>query len=115
MTQSDSDLLRAYVESHHDDAFAALVSRHASLVYSAALRHTNGDDQLAKEITQSVFTDFAAKAHSLTERKSLSGWLYTATHFASCKAVRSESRRRANEQKAHAMQELCHHAAHEPD
>jgi RNA polymerase sigma factor (sigma-70 family) len=65
----------------------------------------NGDEPLAKDVSQSVFVDLARKASSLSKRSVLSGWLYTSACFAAAKAVRSERRRQAREQEAHAMQE----------
>jgi len=103
---SDGELLRRYAGKGSEEAFAELVRRHLDLVYSAALRQVNGDAPLAEDIAQTVFADLARKAASLSERQVLTGWLYTSTHFAAAKAVRSERRRHAREQEAHAMQEL---------
>jgi RNA polymerase sigma factor (sigma-70 family) len=102
----DSELLLRYAKLACEDAFAELVRRHLGLVYSAALRQVNGDTHLAQDVAQSVFTDLAQKAAGLSKRRLLSGWLYTSTRFAAAKAVRSERRRLAYEQKAHAMHEL---------
>jgi RNA polymerase sigma factor (sigma-70 family) len=111
----DSELLCRYADAHCEDAFAELVRRHVNLVYSAALRQVNGDAHLAQDVAQNVFTDLARKAATLSRRPALTGWLYTSTHFAAAKAVRSESRRRAHEQEAHAMQELLQDPAQGPD
>jgi RNA polymerase sigma factor (sigma-70 family) len=105
---TDAELLRRFAETHAEDAFAELVRRHVDLVYSAALRQVNGDAHLAQDIAQSVFTDLARKAASLSRRERLIGWLYTSVHFAAAKSVRSEQRRRAHEQEAHTMRELLH-------
>jgi RNA polymerase sigma factor (sigma-70 family) len=111
---SDSELLRRYAESGSESAFTELVQRHLGLVYSAALRQVNGDAHLAQDVAQSVFTDLARKAALLSRRQALTGWLYTSTHFASAKAVRTERRRHNREQEAHAMRELLA-AAPDPD
>src|SRR5262245_1376824 len=103
--QSDHELLYRYAQTHCDDAFAELVRRHVNVVYSAALRQVNGDTHLAEDVAQSVFTALARKADNLPNCLSLAGWLYTSTHFAAAKAVRSESRRRAHEREDTAMQE----------
>src|SRR5215510_1433592 len=101
----DGDMLRDYAQRRSEEAFAELVRRHVDLVYSAALRQLNGDVHLAQDVTQTVFSDLARKAGSLSDRRDLAGWLYTSTHFAAAKAVRTEQRRHTREQEAHAMQE----------
>jgi RNA polymerase sigma factor (sigma-70 family) len=103
---SDGDLLRGYAEAGSEDAFAELVRRHLDLVYSAALRQVNGDVHLAQDVAQTVFSDLARKAAAVSSRPALTGWLYTSTHFAANKAVRTEQRRRTYEQEADSMREL---------
>jgi len=102
----DSELLRSYAEKRSEEAFAGLVKRHLHLVYSAALRQVNGDAHLAQDVAQMVFADLAHKAAALSQHRVLAGWLYTSTHFAAAKVVRTERRRHANEQEAKAMEEL---------
>jgi RNA polymerase sigma factor (sigma-70 family) len=109
----DCELLRRYVGTHSEEAFAELVRRHVNLVYSAALRQVNGDAHLAQDVAQAVFTDLARKAGSLVRRETLTGWLYTSAHFAAAKAVRVENRRRDREEKF--MREPIHESAPEPD
>jgi RNA polymerase sigma factor (sigma-70 family) len=95
----DSELLRRYAGTHSEEAFAELVQRHVNLVYSAALRQVNGDAHLAQDVAQTVFTDLARKASSLSRRATLTGWLYTSAHFAAAKIARTENRRRDREEK----------------
>jgi RNA polymerase sigma factor (sigma-70 family) len=95
----DQELLRRYVQTRSEEAFAELVRRHVNLVYSAALRQVKGDAHLAQDVAQTVFSDLARKAGSLTRRESLTGWLYASTHFAAAKIVRTETRRRNREDK----------------
>ena len=66
------ELLGHYVREHSDEAFAALVTRHVGLVYSAALRKT-ANPHAAAEITQAVFIILARKASSLSPRTILTG------------------------------------------
>jgi len=108
---ADSELLRQYVETGAEEAFAELVRRNLNLVYSAALRQVNGDVHLAQDVAQSVFADLARKAGSLYRRPVLAGWLYTSTHFAAAKARRAAFRRHSYEQEAQQMQELLPSAA----
>jgi RNA polymerase sigma factor (sigma-70 family) len=100
---NDNELLRSYVNTGSEPAFAELVQRHISLVYSAALRQVDGDAGLAQDVTQAVFTDLARKARRLTGHTSLMGWLYTSTRYLAANARRTESRRRARELEATAM------------
>ncbi|HEX4264828.1 MAG TPA: sigma-70 family RNA polymerase sigma factor [Verrucomicrobiae bacterium] len=109
----DNELIRRYAESRSEDAFAELVRRHVNLVYSAAIRQVGGDAHLAQDVAQTVFTDLARKAASLSKRQTLTGWLYTSTHFAAAKIVRGESRRRDREEKF--MREPLHETAPDAD
>ncbi len=112
---TDGELLQRYANSRSEEAFAELVRRHVNLVYSSALRQVNGDAHLAQDVAQTVFADLARKAASLSRRAVLTGWLYTSTHFAAAKAVRSEQRRHAREQEAHTMRELLSQSPAQPD
>ena len=95
----DGALLREYVEEGSERAFTMLVERYVNLVYAAALRIGCQDTQLAQDVAQSVFTDFAAKARALPRDAHLGGWLYKHTSFLAANAVRTE-RRRARERQA---------------
>jgi len=99
----DGQLLRSYASEGSQTAFGELVARHLNLVYSAALRRTSGDEQLAQDVAQLVFTDLARKADSLPRNMVLPGWLHRATRFAAAQLVRTERRRQAREQEAVAM------------
>jgi hypothetical protein len=74
---NDTEFLRRYVEEGSQEAFAAVVQLRLGLVYLAALRQTDGDAHRAQEVAQSVFTDLARKAATLTQHDALIGWLYT--------------------------------------
>jgi len=95
----DNQLLHDYARANSEAAFAELVKRHVNLVYSAALRQVNGDEHLAKDVAQTVFTDLARKANSLSRHQNLTGWFYTSAHFAAAKMIRGENRRRDREEK----------------
>src|SRR6188474_317408 len=102
----DAQLLRRYADEKSETAFAELVRRYLNLVYSAALRQVGGDAHRAQDVAQVVFSTLAQKAASLTGHPVLAGWLYTATQHAAAKVIRSETRRHAREQEAHAMHEI---------
>ena len=101
--QSDAQLLRDYAEHGAEAAFAEIVARHTDLVYSAALRQVYSPD-LARDVTQSVFTDLARKARTvsanLSPEASLVGWLYRGTRFAARDLYRNETRRTQRERQA---------------
>ena len=103
MISDNSELLRCYLSEKSEAAFAELVQRNIDLVYSAALRQVNGDDETAQDVTQAVFIDLARKAPALARHTSLSGWLYTSTRYLATKALRADHRRRVREEKAYAM------------
>ena len=98
-------LVREYASRQSESAFAALVSRHTNLVYSAALRQTR-DPQLAEEVTQVVFIILARKAASLGAKTILTGWLYRTAGYVSGSALKREIRRQHREQEAYMQSEL---------
>src|SRR5256885_14541823 len=89
----DQSLLRNYVETGSNQAFAELVSRHVNLVYAVAMRKLEGRASAAEEVTQRVFTDLARKAVSLARRPLLVGWLHVSTRHAAAEYMRKELRR----------------------
>jgi RNA polymerase sigma factor (sigma-70 family) len=103
---TDAELLRRYAEEKSEAAFAELVRLHLNLVYFAALRQVGGDAHRAKDVAQTVFTDLARKAHSLTGRATLTGWLHTSTRFAAAKLRRADFTRQHHEQEATTMNVL---------
>jgi RNA polymerase sigma factor (sigma-70 family) len=105
MTTDDMELVRQYVAGQSEAAFAALVSRHTNLVYSAALRRV-GNSQLAEEVTQAVFIILARKANTLSQHTVLSGWLYRMAGYVSGHAFKQELRRQRREQEAYMQSTL---------
>ena len=99
----DDDCLDEYRRTRSEAAFRQLVRQHISLVWSVARRVTNGDATLAEDVTQVVFTDFARLAPHLPPAMPAGGWLHRHAFFTASKAVRAESRRRAREHLAAAM------------
>lgn len=99
MTSDDMALVQAYAAEQSEAAFATIVSRHAGLVHSAALRQLR-DEYLAQDVTQAVFVLLARKAGSLSPETVLSGWLYRTTLFACADVRRREMRRQQREQEA---------------
>ena len=97
--KDDVMLLREYATNHSEAAFETLVSRHAHLVYSAALRQMR-DRHLAEEVTQAVFIILAKKAGRMSKATILSGWLFKTTRFVALGHARAAARRRRYEQES---------------
>src|ERR1017187_1964247 len=101
---ADTELLRQYAEQDSEAAFAALVTRHVNLVYSAAVRKTQ-NPHADEEITQAVFIILARKARSLRRETVLPGWLYQTARLTGANFLRNEIRRVRREQESY-MQSL---------
>lgn len=93
MTQSEHDreLLSRWAAQADEAAFRQLVERYAGLVHGVAFRKSGGQQGLAQEIGQSVFTMLARKAKSLTRHPSLACWLHRAAVLESAHQLRREA------------------------
>ena len=103
LAATDSELLRQFCDKASASAFEELVNRHLNHVFSAALRRVNGDHALAKDVTQTVFVDFARKAMSIPAEMPPGGWLHRHTGFVASKMIDKERRRRNREREAATM------------
>lgn len=95
----DGDLLRRYVETRSEAAFAELGRRYAGLVYATCLRET-GDRTLAEDASQGVFLLLCRKAGALQRSETIAGWLYAAARYVSKNLMKQERRRHMNEARA---------------
>jgi len=102
----DGQLLRQYLETQSEAAFAELVKRHLNLVYFAALRRLGGDAHAAADVAQEVFIILARKAWKLCGHPSLTGWLYSTVNYQVSALVRTGRRRQIREQKFQTLQEV---------
>ena len=93
-SESDSSLLRSWCMEQSQAAFAEIVRRYERLVIGAALRRAS-DVELARDVTQQVFTMLAEKAVLLVGRPSIAGWLYRASGYLAARSLRSDARRAA--------------------
>lgn len=99
---SDIDLLQSYAGSGSEAAFHELVKRHAGWIHGVARRGIN-DEQLAEEITQTVFALLARKASSFDNSAKLAPWLFRAARYVTADARKRERRRRHHEEQAARM------------
>lgn len=94
MTPSDVALFEKWRTNRDADAFAALLSRHAGMVYGACLRVLR-DPGMAEEVSQECFIELM-KGPRVAE--CLGGWLHTVATRRALDRAKSDGRRKAREQ-----------------
>ncbi|MFO0851022.1 MAG: sigma-70 family RNA polymerase sigma factor, partial [Gemmataceae bacterium] len=92
----DAALLAAFADRRDPAAFAALVRRHAGLVW-AVCRRVTADPHVAEDAFQAVWLVLARKAGAVRPRHSLGGWLHRTAVHVSLKARAMTDRRRRRE------------------
>jgi RNA polymerase sigma factor (sigma-70 family) len=95
---SDRELLTRFAEKRDEDAFAALVRRHGSMVMAVGLRVLR-HHQDAEDVCQATFLLLAKKANTTAWRDSVANWLYEVAFHLSLKARDAATRRTAHEGK----------------
>jgi RNA polymerase sigma factor (sigma-70 family) len=100
---NETELLLAFRKERSEEAFAELVRRYASLVYSVAKRRL-ANAALAEDITQIVFIRFAKSPPKVENHGQLVAWLHRTTINITIDTWRSETRRRTREQQATVME-----------
>ena len=98
-SQRDGDLLRRYVATRSEAAFAELGRRYAGLVYATCLRETQ-DRALAEDAAQGVFLLLSQKAGALQRSETIAGWLYVAARNVARNLMKQERRRLMHEASA---------------
>ncbi|HKB37711.1 MAG TPA: sigma-70 family RNA polymerase sigma factor, partial [Gemmataceae bacterium] len=91
----DGELLGRYVDRRDEAALAALVHRHAPMVWGVCRRQLSHHD--AEDAFQATFIVLVHKAASIAQREAVGNWLYGVAHQAALQARRSAARRRARE------------------
>src|SRR5947208_15119592 len=94
--RSDADLLKAFVASRDEQAFAALVRRHGPLVLATARRAT-GNPADADDVFQATFLLLARNAAAVRNSTAVAGWLHGVAGRMARTARRAAARRRAHE------------------
>src|SRR5271165_2594328 len=98
-SETDGQLLSRWAAGKDNRAFAALVGRHASLVWRASQNVLNQREDV-EDVFQATFLVLAQKAASLRNRSSLAGWLFETAQRLALKARTSALRRRRHEERA---------------
>jgi RNA polymerase sigma factor (sigma-70 family) len=97
----ERDLLRAFVDHHDTEAFAALVERHGPMVFGVCqgvLRNRHD----AEDAFQVTFLVLADKAGSIRRSASLGSWLHGVALRVARKALAASVRRQVHAEKANA-------------
>jgi RNA polymerase sigma factor (sigma-70 family) len=92
---TDGQLLQRFIERRDEAAFAALVRRHGTMVWSVCCRLLPAPD--AEDAFQTTFLVLVRKAVSIMPREKVANWLYGVAHQAALHARRTAARRRARE------------------
>jgi RNA polymerase sigma factor (sigma-70 family) len=99
---TDGQLLEDYISHRDEVALAALVRRHASMVWGVCRRVLpNYHD--AEDAFQATFLVFVRKAASITSRELIANWLYGVAHQTALKARATSARRCARERQVMEM------------
>ncbi len=99
---ADADLLRRFVTSGDEHAFAALLERHGPMVLGVCRRILR-EPHDADDAFQATFLVLARKARSVTRPELLAGWLYRVAYRTALRAQLEAARRHRHEREAGAM------------
>lgn len=91
--EPDAALLARFAADRDDGAFAALVSRHARMVYGVCRRAVR-DAQLAEDAFQAVFLVLSRSPERAASAASVGGWLFGIARRVGLAARRHEERRK---------------------
>jgi RNA polymerase sigma factor (sigma-70 family) len=98
----DEFLLKKFIASRDEIAFATLVRRHGRMVLNVA-RRVVGDLHHSEDILQATFLVLAQKARQVAGRDALASWLYRVAYRVSLKAKARIDRHRHREKQVDVM------------
>src|SRR5438105_527853 len=93
---TDGDLLARFLSRRDDNALAALVRRHAPMVWGACCRLLRNHHD-AEDAFQATFLVLVRKASSIMPREKFANWLYGVAHQTALKARATTAKRQARE------------------
>jgi RNA polymerase sigma-70 factor (ECF subfamily) len=101
---TDGQLLEDFISRQDEPALAALVRRHAPMVWGVCRRvlHNHHD---AEDAFQATFLVFVRKAASIASRELLANWLYGVAHQTALRARATAARRKERERQVAEMPE----------
>ena len=99
---TDQELLDRFVSRRDEDAFAALIHRHAPLVLRVCVAVLR-DPHDAEDASQATFLILARKAASIRRRSSMGSWLFGVARRVAVRARTDLTRRRELEQRGAEM------------
>src|SRR5437016_7323258 len=105
--EGDSHLLRAFLASRSEPAFAELVRRHGPMVLGVC-RRVLGHAQDAEDAFQATFLVLARKAGSVRPRGRVGSWLHGVAYRTALQARGSNTRRLAHERQVKPMAPSAH-------
>jgi RNA polymerase sigma factor (sigma-70 family) len=98
----DEYLLKKFISSRDEIAFATLVRRHGKMVLNVS-RRVVGNLHDSEDVLQATFLVLAQKARLVANRDALASWLYRVAYRISLKAKAKNDRRRQMEKQVDLM------------
>src|SRR5258708_2386933 len=95
---TDRQLLERFLHGREEEAFTALLQRHAVMVVSVARRVLNNVHD-AEDVFQATFLVLARKAGMIRRRQALAGWLYQVAYHLALRVKAENAQRHAQERR----------------
>jgi RNA polymerase sigma factor (sigma-70 family) len=102
--RSDIELLTRFVQTRDEQAFSAIVGRHAQLVWGVC-RRILANQADAEDALQATFLRLARDASRIVNRQALASWLFTAARGCAIDLRRMVARQRRIEERLAAIAE----------